>query len=326
MGTTTMPKPHDWILPALALLILALGGVFFKFDQRLPATVWEGRDLVAGLEPKELSKITFKTKTKTFSIVRQGEGFVIDSQNLAPVDTNRLNEVLLRLGGAQISGVEGKKSDWERWNVAENNSELSLELFTQGEKPKWKLYLGKSLVGKAGRATRLGNQEEVYATKESLYIPLEDTDYVAKTASILKKEQIKTIDVFLNGKKLEDKKFIKDDLLASLDPLSVKHHLRTGALPAELPDLRWEWSAQLLSETGQVYHVSWTQAGDRWFARAQADMNQSLTTSGPVIDIKLLALKAEVDKFNQSKMGWIWEISDQSIEKLKSGLMYGAKK
>jgi hypothetical protein len=322
----TMPKPHDWMLPVLALLVLALGGVFFKYDQRLPATVWEGRDLIAGLEPKELSKITFKTKTKTFSILRQGEGFVIDSQNLAPVDTSRLNEVLLRLGGAQISGVEGNKSDWERWNVAESNSELSLELFTQGDKPKWTVYLGKSLVGKAGRATRLGNKDEVYITKENLYIPAEDVGYVAKTAAILKKDQIKTIDVFQNGKKLADNRFIKDDLLASLDPLSVKLHLRTGALPAELAALRWDWSAQLLSESGQIYHLSWAQTGDRWFARAQAEMNQSLTTSGPVIDIKLLALKAEVDNFNQSKMGWIWELSEQSMEKLKSGLMYGSKK
>lgn len=75
-----------------------------------------------------------------------------------------------------------------------------------------------------------------------------------------------------------------------------------------------------------MYNISWGKKDEKWFAKAMASSNQSLDTSAPIIDVKLLALKSEVDKFNQHKVPWIWELSTESADKLTRGLMYGEKK
>ncbi|MBL7665190.1 MAG: hypothetical protein JNM93_08655 [Bacteriovoracaceae bacterium] len=325
MKIMTMPRQRDHILPALALVVFLLGGILFKYDQRLPETVWEGRDLIAGLEPKELTKIIFKTKEKTFSISKQGDGFVVDSQNSAPADMQKINEVILRLGGAQITGVEGSKADWDKMNVSDSQYELQVELFTRGDSPKWKVYLGKVINGKSGRAARLNEQNEVFATKDFLYIPTNDTEYISKIAFDLSKVKIKSVELSNKVAKVDEKKFVKDDLISVLSPLKVLNHFKTGALPPEFVNLKWEWTAQLMSESGVLYNVSWAKVGERWLAKAQANMNQTITELGPIVDISVLTQKADVDRFNQSKMGWVWELDSESVNKLKNVLMLNTK-
>ena len=324
MKTLTMPRQHDWILPALALITLIFGGILFKVDQRLPEMVWEGRDLISGLEPKELSKVTFKTSSQSFSLNRQGTSFTIDTQNAAPVDMNKVNELILRLGGAQISQVVGDKSDWEKFNVSDENADLTIELYTKETAPRWKVYLGKTITGK-GRAVRLEGKNEVFATQDYLYLSSTDTDYLSKEAFRIPKSKVTSVDIFQGGEKLDEKKFVKDDLLSALDPMRVKSHFRTGALPENLQDIVWRWQAQVLSDNGLVYNISLAKKDNRWFAKALASANQSLNTNVPILDVKVLALKAEVDKFNQEKLPWIWELSSESTEKLAKGLMIEEK-
>lgn len=326
MKTLTMPRQHDWILPALALISFVVGGIFFRIDQRLPETVWDGRDLISGLEPKDLNKITIKTNSQSFTLNRQGDGFTIDTQNDAPVDMNKLNEVLLRLGGSQISQVIGTKDDWDKYKVTEKNADLTIELYTRENTPKWKIYLGENVSGKSGRAVRIDGKDEVFITSDFLHLSTSSTDYASKEAFRVSKAKINNIEVYQGGEKLDEKKFVKDDLLSSIDPLRVKAHYRTGALPMNLQGISWNWQTQFLSDNGIIYNVSLGKKDEKWFAKAMASSNQSLDTSAPIIDVKLLALKSEVDKFNQQKMPWIWELSTESAEKLTRGLMYGEKK
>lgn len=326
MKTLSMPRKHDWILPALALFSFVMAGILFRIDQRLPETVWDGRDLISGLEPKELSKISIKTNSQSFTLNRQADGFTLDSQNDAPVDMTKLNEVLLRLGGAQISQVIGNKEDWEKYKVAEKNADLIIELYSRENTPKWKVYLGENIKEKAGRAVRIDGKDEIFVTSDSLYLSTSSTDYISKEAFRISKSKVKNIEIFQGGERLEDKKFVKDDLVSSMDPLLVKAHYRTGALPVELQGISWNWQAQILDENGVTYNISWAEKDRKWFAKAMASSNQSLDANAPIIDVKVLALKSEVDKFNQQKIPWIWEISTESVEKLTRGLMYGEKK
>lgn len=326
MRTLSMPRQHDWILPALALLSFILGGVFFKIDQRLPETVWDGRDLISGLEPKELSKITLKTNSQSFSLNRHQDGFTIDSQNDAPVNMNKLNEVLLRLGGTQIAQVIGNKTEWKKYKVAEENAEITIELYNRENTPKWKIFLGENVSGKSGRAVRLEGKDEIFVTSDFLYLSTSSTDYLSKEAFRISKSKVSNIEIIQGGERLDDKKFLKEDLLSSIDPLMVKAHYRTGALPVEIQSISWNWQAQILTDTGIIYNVFWAQKDEKWFAKAFASSNQSLDTTAPIFDVKLLTLKSEVDKFNQQKMPWIWEISTESSEKLTRGLMNGEKK
>lgn len=326
MKTLSMPRQHDWLLPALALIAFVFGGMLFRIDQRLPETVWEGRDLISGLEPKELNKITFKTNSKTFSLNREGEVFTVDSQNFAPVDMNKLNEILLRLGGIQISQVVGSKEDWDKFNVAEKNAELVVELYSRKDVPQWKIFLGKSISGKPGRAVRVEGKDEIFATTDHLYLNTSDSDFISKEGFKITKSKVINFELLQEGKKLDEKKFIKDDLLSSLEPLRVKAHYRTGAISSDLQDIVWSWQAQILNENGVIHAITWGKKNERWFAKAQAVANQSLDSTSQILDVKLLALKADVDKFNQQKMPWIWELSEESVEKLTRGLMYGEKK
>jgi hypothetical protein len=326
MKTLSLPRQHDWILPSLALLSFLVGGIFFKIDQRLPETVWDGRDLISGLEPKELSKITFKTNSQSFSLNRQSDGFTIDSQNDAPVDMNKLNEVLLRLGGAQISHVIGDKDDWEKYRVDKKNAEMIIGLYTRENTPKWKVYLGENIIGKSGRAVRLEGRNEIFVTSNPLYLRTSSSDYISKEAFRIPKSKVTNIEIYQGGERLDEKRFIKDDLLASIDPLGVVAHYRTGALPADLQGISWNWQAQILSDNGIIYNIFWGKKDEKWLAKAVASSNQSLDANAPLIDLKILALKSEVDKFNQQKMPWIWELSTESTEKLTRGLMYGEKK
>lgn len=321
MKALSMQRQHDWILPALALISIVMGGILFRIDQRLPGPAWEGRDLISGLDPQGLSKISFSSNGRTFSLNRQGDTFSIDTQNAAPAELNKVNEVILRLGGSQISQVVGQKSDWEKFRVSDKNAELIIELHTKGPSPTWKLYLGQPITGKAGRAVRLEGREEVFATKDFLYLSSTDTDYLSTEALRISKSKVTNLDVYLGGQKLDDKKFLKEELITLMEPLKVKSHYRTGVLPAELQDINWKWKAQVLNENGIVYHVSFANKDSKWFAKAMAGANQSLEMNTQILDVKFISLKAEVDKFNQEKMPWIWEVSSESAEKLKKALM-----
>lgn len=321
MRPLSLPRPRELTLPLLALVTLALGSALFHLDQRVPETVWEGRDLIAGLDPKELSKLSFKTGTTAFTLARQGSGFGLDTQGDAPVDLNKLNEVILRLGGAQVAEVIGGKRDWDELHVSDKSADLTVELYGRESTPRWKVYLGKSVPGKPGRAVRLEGTDQVFATKDYLYLSTTDTEYLAREAFRIAKSTVKGLQLTHGATTLDEKKFVRDSLLSALDPLRVRAHHRTGALSASLQQLSWEWQAQVSSEDGVAYTLSFAKHDGKWYAKAIASLNQSIDENAPVLDVKLLALKAEADRFNQQKAGWVWELASESATELEKGLM-----
>lgn len=318
MKALTLSRPSDWVLPCLAILVLVLGGVSFEMDRRMPPPVWEGRDLLPGLDPDKISRISIKPESGDEVILtREGRQFFVESADRAPADPERVNEVILRLGGAQIARSLGEKDEWKKFGLEEPQYTITVE---STNKTRWQLHFGKTLPTQKGLPVRLNDKEDVFVTTEHLWFGQNNDQYISKTAFHLNSQKVSSFEVKSRGKVLPPEKISREDFLGTFSPLKVLKHFRTGSAHQDLAGVNWDWESVLQTEDGVGYNISLGQKDQRWFARAQAMLISPESTSGPILDINSLSARSSVERFNQEKLPWVWEISNDSIEKFKKGL------
>jgi hypothetical protein len=312
-------------LPVAAILALLAGALGHYLDSRLPPVVWEGRDLVEGLDPRRITRIEIAQGSKRFGLQRQGDGFSVDSLGGAPASTEKVNQILLRLGGAQVSRVVGEEAQWDEFRVGEKNADLTVEVVSAGAKAPAKIFIGKYLPNSSVRAVRVTGKDEVFATAENLSFSTTDTDYLKRSVPLVRKDGVKAFEVLRGGSKVAEARLNRDGLLGVLEDLKVEKYFRTGTVDPAIANLEWKTVLSVTGTTGVLYQISFADAEGKWYARAEAQLNQSMAPGGS-LDLSQLTAKADADRFNQTHLPWIWQLAEESSNQLTRGLTHAEEK
>ncbi len=311
MKTVTLPTALEWKFPLIAIATILVALLSFEFDRRTPPPVWEGRDLIAGLEPQQLTGLQLKEKDKTLTLSRSGSEFVIEELGLAPVDPVKLNELILKLSGARIAQEIGGKADWERYQLSEA-PELTLGVRERSGQER-RFYFGRATPGQRGRPVRLAEKEEVFLTSEYLWASVNPQDYLLKEVLTLAPTSVTSIERVRDGKIVPVEAALKEKFA----PLKVKAYFRTGTSSSELSGINW--NEELLLETADArYTFSLGRRGEDGFLRAMASeasarpTPQNPTSGFAVVSVEELAKRGQLERFNQRHMPWVYQL-DSSV-------------
>lgn len=316
-------KKMTW--PIITLLLFILSYTIFHFDTKRGTELLSGSELITGLNIDSIKRFRIELKDdEIIDLQREGDGFVLANHLGYPVSNDRLNEFLFELTNIEVKeklSSGPSKASLEELELTNEKLNGKLLVYSDSDNPSLELLVGKT-IPKRGSAVRKNESNDIYLTKDRVTLAYSKWDFVDKTLLRPKADEIKAIEK--NNKRLKPEKKV-EEVLEKLNEISFE-----DVLPINDPtfsQVKFSNVFTLLLKNNSKYILEFDKVDNKYLMKIQAGLYDLPSDVTLTPDLKeeelekinsLLKVQEAVQKFNEKRATWLYEISEYLYKQLSN--------
>lgn len=329
-------------LSVFTSILFVLSLVVYSSENRRGIDLVTGSDYIKGLDLNKIQKITLSFKgSKKIDLTRDSNRFVLENYKSYPTLTSKVNDLIYKIASIQVKEkAEDKASekDLEKYELTDKKRKFKVEIFDNQGKKTVAFSVGKSYKGKGNYLYREG-KEEVYLSKENLWINSSYKDFINMVLLDIKNDDIKKIslntDKEIKITKNEDKfvleapkakKFKEDKVKEFASNLkSIKFDDFYKITEPKIQALNFDKNLKIELNNNLIYKVSLAQEKNEHFIKLAAILDETPTqfvvkkTDGKEELQKIedvIKAQGEAQRVNLEKGTWVYKVNKSVYEKL----------
>lgn len=334
------------LLGIAAVVMVLLAAVTTKMANRV-RTQPEGTSyLIQGLNPDQITRITFTSGEQSFTLQRTGRGFIIDEKDGYPAKTAEVNKLITSCLDIKTGELYTSNPDnFEELGVAEESGETVVKFFKGQDELLTGVIMGKTREQDRGRYVRRPGADQVFVAYDAPYIRSDVTGYMETSLVSAKEDQMQSAtvkgpdgsytlvknesDVIVPKSGVPEGMKMKAYEARSVFNVLSGMRMDDVMLAGRKPDLAFDRQYVGRLKDSTVYTVDIAQADDKTYVKLSAEF----TDKTPVTkergveseealkekEAKLLAMDA-VDDFNARHKGWIYTVPSWQKDNLTKAL------
>ncbi|MFC1588217.1 DUF4340 domain-containing protein [Planctomycetota bacterium] len=336
-----------FFLGILAGAMMALSAfTYYRERASLRAARISGH-LLPELNVDTIAAIRLSKGADELRFTREGERFVLASHHDYPASNKAINSLLRDCSNIEIARkVTSNPTRFNNLGVSkagiDNPDTISVGFYDEADKPLRVIIIGNSPEGAYGRFVRRADADDVFLSKDSIYIRVEANHYVNREVLNLKTDAIKTIfftgqpplllkhgdgDQWLlnqvpEGRKQDDQEAKSTASAAARITLNEFIHYENE----KVAGLKFDKKVTLTLDNKAVYAIELAKKEEDCFIRLGAKWRQKIVVHKEDDEETLKKTEAlvkaaeEIENFDKRHKGWVYQIGESKYDQLTKSL------
>lgn len=330
-------------LAVVTAILLVLSILVFMNENKRGTDLIAGSDYIKGLDIGKLQKIELSfSEGKKITLTRDSDKYILENHKSYPAATDKVNDLIFKIASIQVKekvAASLTEEELTKYGLDEKKSQYRVELFDKEGKKAVSFRVGNSIKGKGNYLFKEGGKNEVYISKESVWINSSYKDFIDTVLFDLKKDQIKSVQLILDKPiKIEKKqdefvvegpegtKFKKEKVDQFAESFSSIRFLDYFSYNDDtVRSITYDHDIKVKLLNNLVYQVSLAKKQDDYFVKLAAvaeDVPEKIMVKKDdgkkelkkIEDI--ISAQQKAQKINLEKGGWVYKVDKSVYDKL----------